>query len=148
REPGGIAQIQNAAADVVQGPRRSPARATVSGRRGADSVRCGVAALARRRLWAYLNYAAVRQEMDSTRVTESEFQRAFGTVAEQGRRAPVTITKDGRDHLVVVSAEEFARLKRRDRQVGLAADLPEEWVEAVRQAKVPEEFSHLNSELD
>jgi prevent-host-death family protein len=73
--------------------------------------------------------------MDLTRVTESEFQQAFGSVTEQARRGPVTITKDGRDHLVVVSAEEFARLKRRDRQVGLAVDLPEEWVEAVRQAK-------------
>jgi hypothetical protein len=34
--------------------------------------------------------------------------------------------------------------------VGLAADaaeLPEEWVEAVRSAKVPEEFAHLDSEL-
>jgi hypothetical protein len=38
--------------------------------------------------------------------------------------------------------------ERRDRRVGLAADLPEEWIEAVRQAKVPDEFSHLNSELD
>lgn len=86
--------------------------------------------------------------MDSSRVSESEFQQAFGAVAEQARRAPVTITKDGRDHLVVVSAEEFARLKRRDRRVGLAADLPEEWVEAVRQTKVPDEFSHLDAELD
>src|SRR5262249_6092292 len=87
-------------------------------------------------------------EMDSSRVTESEFQQSFGAVTEQARRTRVTIAKEGRDHVVVVSAEEFARLKRRDRQVGLAADLPEEWVEAVRQAKVPDEFSHLNSELD
>lgn len=86
--------------------------------------------------------------MDSTRVTESEFQAAFGSVSEQARRTPVTITKDGHDHLVVVSAEEFARLKRRDRQVGLAGDLPEEWIEAVAQAKVADEFSYLNAELD
>jgi prevent-host-death family protein len=86
--------------------------------------------------------------MDTTRVTESEFQRAFGTITEQALRAPVTVTKDGRDHVVVVSAEEFARLKRRDRQVGLAAELPEEWVEAVRRAKVPDEFVHLNAELE
>ena len=86
--------------------------------------------------------------MDSSRITESEFQQAFGAVTEQARHAPVTITKDGRDHLVVVSADEFARLKRRDRQVGLAEELPEEWVEAVEQAKVPDEFSHLNAELD
>jgi prevent-host-death family protein len=86
--------------------------------------------------------------MDRTRVSESEFQRAFGELTEQALREPVTITKDGRDHVVVVSAEEYARLKRRDRQVGLAGDLPEEWIDAVRQAKVPDEFAHLNAELD
>ena len=86
--------------------------------------------------------------MDTTRVTESEFQRAFGALTEQALREPVTITKDGRDHVVVVSAQEYSRLKRRDRQVGLTTDLPEEWVDAVRQAKVPDEFAHLNAELD
>jgi hypothetical protein len=29
----------------------------------------------------------------------------------------------------VLSAEEYARLKRRDRRVGLTGELPEEWVE-------------------
>jgi hypothetical protein len=40
------------------------------------------------------------------------------------------------------------RKKPRDRRVGPAADLPEEWVVAVRQAKIADEFSHLNTELD
>jgi len=44
-------------------------------------------------------------------------------------------------------AEEWERLKRRDRRVGLATELPEEWIEAVRSAKVPDEFAHLDSEL-
>ena len=50
---------------------------------------------------------------------------------------------DGRDELVVLSAEEYARLKRRDRRVGLS----EEWVEAARNAKVPDEFAALDTEL-
>ena len=37
--------------------------------------------------------------------------------------------------------------KRRDRSVGLTTELPEEWVEAVRKAKVPDEFAHLDAEL-
>jgi len=44
---------------------------------------------------------------------------------------------------VVLSAEEYARLKRRDRRVGLS----EEWVEAARNAKVPDEFAALDTEL-
>jgi len=43
--------------------------------------------------------------------------------------------------------EEWERLKRLDRHVGLATDLPEEWLEAVRTASVPEEFAHLDAEL-
>jgi prevent-host-death family protein len=85
--------------------------------------------------------------MAATKVTASEFQQAFGMLSDQARREPVVITKHGRDSLVVMAAEEWARLKRRDRQVGLAAELPEEWVEAVRQAKVPDEFAHLDAEL-
>jgi hypothetical protein len=34
-----------------------------------------------------------------------------------------------------MSADDWRRLKRRDRQVGLTAELPGEWVEAVRNAK-------------
>jgi hypothetical protein len=60
----------------------------------------------------------------------------------------VTITREGRDHIVLVSAEEFARLKRCDREVGLTTELPEEWVDAARSAKVPDEFADLNSELE
>jgi prevent-host-death family protein len=85
--------------------------------------------------------------MVATKVTASEFQQAFGMLSDKARREPVVITKHGRDSLVVMAAEEWARLKRRDRQAGLAADLPEEWIEAVRQAKVPDEFVHLDAEL-
>jgi prevent-host-death family protein len=71
------------------------------------------------------------------RVTTSEFQRSFGKLSDHAFKEAVSITKEGRDHLVLVSADEYARLKRRDRKVGLAGDLSEEWLEAVRKAQVP-----------
>jgi PHD/YefM family antitoxin component YafN of YafNO toxin-antitoxin module len=78
------------------------------------------------------------------RMTEAELQQGFRALADRARREPVTITTpDGRDELVVLSAEEYARLKRRDRRVGLT----EEWVEAVRNAKVPDEFAALDAGL-
>ena len=46
-----------------------------------------------------------------------------------------------------MSADEWARLKRRNRQVGLTTELPDEWIDAIRQAKVPEEYAHLDAEL-
>jgi prevent-host-death family protein len=85
--------------------------------------------------------------MPPKRVTASEFQNAFGMLSDEARREPVVITKHGRDSLVVMPVEEWERLKRRDRQVGLTADLPDEWVEAIRGAAVPDEFAHLDAEL-
>ena len=57
--------------------------------------------------------------MEMTRVTSSEFQAAFGSLSDKARHEPVVITKHGRDSLVVMSAEEWERLRRRDRRVGL-----------------------------
>lgn len=85
--------------------------------------------------------------MQTTRVTASEFQTAFGALSDKARIEPVIITKHGRDSLVVMSADEWERLRRRDRRVGLTTDLSDEWFEAVRVAKVPEEFAHLDAEL-
>jgi prevent-host-death family protein len=91
--------------------------------------------------------------MGMVRVTEAELQRGFGALADRARREPVTITtQDGRDEFVVLSAAEYARLKRRDPRlredrVGPAEDLPEEWVVAVRNAKVPDEFAAFDAEL-
>ena len=85
--------------------------------------------------------------MPATRVTASEFQNAFGMLSDKARHEPVVITKHGRDSLVVMPVEEWERLKRRDRQVGLTADLPEEWVEVIRSAAVPGEFAPLDAEL-
>lgn len=81
-------------------------------------------------------------------VTASEFQKSFGAISDTALREPVFITKQGRAHLVVLSAAEYKRLKRRDRQVGLTSELSEEWIEAVRHAKVPDEYAHLDSELE
>ncbi|OHB32430.1 MAG: prevent-host-death protein, partial [Phenylobacterium sp. RIFCSPHIGHO2_01_FULL_70_10] len=61
---------------------------------------------------------------------------------------PVTITKHGRARLVVVSAAEYERLKRRDRQVFQSADLPDTVLEQIAKAEVPAEFAHLDAELE
>ncbi len=84
--------------------------------------------------------------MEATRVTASEFQQAFGSLSDKARHEPVVVTKHGRDSLVIMAAEEWERLRRRDRRVGLTAELGEEWTEAVRDARVPDEFAHLDAE--
>jgi len=90
------------------------------------------AKLLRHRIWRILtvNYGV---GMEMVRMTEAELQQGFRAVADRARREPVTIatpdgttpdvtTPDGRDELVVLSAEEYARLKRRDRCVALTEE--------------------------
>ena len=79
-------------------------------------------------------------------VTSAEFQRHIGAYQDKALSEPVTITKNGRERLVLLSAEEYQRLKRRDRRVGLTSQLPEEWMAAVRRAKVPRQASRLGAE--
>jgi prevent-host-death family protein len=45
-------------------------------------------------------------------IGESDFLRAFDAMSEMAQKDPVTITKQGRDRLVVMSAEEYMRLRQ------------------------------------
>jgi prevent-host-death family protein len=47
-------------------------------------------------------------------VSSTDFQRNPGPYQDTAMREPVTITAYGRDRLVLLSAEEYARLKRID----------------------------------
>jgi PHD/YefM family antitoxin component YafN of YafNO toxin-antitoxin module len=69
-------------------------------------------------------------------------------LSDKARHEPIVITKHGRDSLVVIPVEEWQRLKRRERRVGLVAELPAEWLEAVRSARVAEELAYLDAELE
>ena len=86
--------------------------------------------------------------MRATRVTSDEFRSDFGSLSDEARRHPLIITQGGKDALVVVSVEEWARLSQRDRGVGAAEDLPDEWLEAVLKAEVPAEYAYLDAGLE
>jgi Antitoxin Phd_YefM, type II toxin-antitoxin system len=80
------------------------------------------------------------------RVTTAEFIKNYGSLADRALVEPVTITKNGRDRLVVVSAEEYERLARRDRRVVRPEDLTEAQVALIGKAEVPPDFTHLDAE--
>jgi prevent-host-death family protein len=80
-------------------------------------------------------------------VSAAEFQRNIGVYQDMALTRPVSITKNGRERTVLLSAEEFHRLKRRDRRVLTAGELSERDVEAIRNAEVPREHAHLNDEI-
>ncbi len=81
------------------------------------------------------------------RVTTAEFIKGYGALADKAMSGPVTITKNGRDRLVLISIEEYERLRRRDRRVLLAEDVAEADLALIAQAEVPAEQAHLDAEL-
>ena len=81
------------------------------------------------------------------KVTTAHFIKNYGTLADKALAEPVTITKNGRDRLVVISADEYARLKRRDRRVVRLEDFTDEEMALIGKTEVQAEFAHLDAEL-
>ena len=84
---------------------------------------------------------------DDVRVTAAEFHRNVGHYQDVALTQPVTITKNGKERTVLISAKEYHRLRRNDRRVYLAGETPDYLIEAIKQAEVPTEYNHLNDEL-
>ncbi len=81
------------------------------------------------------------------RVSTADFIKNYSTLADRALAEPVTITKHGRDRLVVVSVAEYERLKRRDRRVISPADLTDEEVALIARVEAPAGYEHLDDEL-
>lgn len=80
-------------------------------------------------------------------VSSVEASKAFGRISRQALVAPLTITHHGHDSLVLMSAAEYQRLKRRDREVYALNEVPDEIAEAVRAARAPAEADAFNHEV-
>ena len=82
------------------------------------------------------------------RVSSAEFIKSYGQVTDKALSEPVTITRNGRDRLVILSVEEYQRLKRRDRRVVLAGELSAEERRLIAAAEVPAEHAALDAEIE
>ena len=83
--------------------------------------------------------------MNETRVTSAELQESFGRYREVALREPIVVTDDGRESLVLLSAEEYRRLKRQDRRALHPRELGREEIvnlEASQIAEKAAEFDH------
>ena len=81
------------------------------------------------------------------RVSSAEFGDQVERYQDLALLEAVVVTRNGRDRTVMISAEEYRRLKRRDRTVFATADLPADVVEAVRNAKMDPRHNHLDDLL-
>jgi PHD/YefM family antitoxin component YafN of YafNO toxin-antitoxin module len=81
------------------------------------------------------------------RISSADFIENCGALTDKALSEPVTITRDGRDSLVLLSIHEYERLKRRDRRVYRIEDMSPEQLAALERAEVPAEYAHLDEEL-
>ena len=81
------------------------------------------------------------------RVSSADFIKNYGSLTDKALGEPITITRNGRDRLVLLSAQEYARLKKRDRRVVATGELTDAEIDAIGQSTMPEGHEHLDSEL-
>jgi prevent-host-death family protein len=83
-----------------------------------------------------------------TTASAAEVARNFGRFKELAQRGAVAVTSHGRESVVLVSADEYARLKALDDRVALFAhELPADLVEALETAVAPESGKVFDHEL-
>jgi len=63
--------------------------------------------------------------------TAGELVRQFSHYSDVALQEPVIVTKNGRPRNVLLSIKEYERLKRRDQQAFLAADIPERFLPGI-----------------
>ena len=81
------------------------------------------------------------------KVTSVEFAKNYGALSDRALSEPVTITRNGRERLVLLSSEEYARLLRRDRRVVKLEDFSDEEMTLIAATAAPAGHEHLDEEL-
>ena len=81
------------------------------------------------------------------RVSSTEFSKEIGRYQDASLTQPVIVTRNGRDRTVMISAVEYDRLKRNDREVLGIADFTDADAEAVRRAEPSPDSARFNPEM-
>jgi hypothetical protein len=84
---------------------------------------------------------------DIVRISASTFGKEVGRYQDIALMHPVIVSRNGRDRTVMISVEEYRRLKRRDRQVLGLGDFTEADLAAIKKAKPPAEAAKYNDEV-
>ena len=80
------------------------------------------------------------------RVTSNEFQKKFASYKAKAHREAVVITSHGQDDVVLISVDEYERLRQLDQQAVYAHELPETVINELGTAPIPEETHKFDDE--
>jgi PHD/YefM family antitoxin component YafN of YafNO toxin-antitoxin module len=82
------------------------------------------------------------------RVSSTEFGKEVGRYQDVALGEPVIVTRNGRDRTGVIAADEYWWLKRRDRKVYAAGELPDDIVEAIARSEMDPRHNHLEALIE
>ena len=82
------------------------------------------------------------------KVSSAEFQRNIGRYQDLALTQAIAVTRNGRERTVMISTDEYNRLKRRDRQVLTANDYTDEDIARIEASHAPEFTKAFDHELD
>lgn len=80
----------------------------------------------------FVYFIGMSKSDTETTVSAGEFVRQFSHYSDIALNRPVKITKNGRARNVVISTEEYDRLKSRDQQAFFAEDSPKELIDDLK----------------
>ncbi len=83
-----------------------------------------------------------------TKVTSGEFQREFGRYRALAQREPVIITNHGREDVVLLGADDYARLRRYEQKPFHVSQLPREVLEELASVQPPKAATKFNREYE
>ena len=84
--------------------------------------------------------------MPIPKVSSTEFQQNVGRYQDMAQRTPVAITKNGRDHTIMMSAALFEVITK-GRIARKIEDADDETLDEISRAEVPTEYAYLDNLL-
>jgi prevent-host-death family protein len=86
--------------------------------------------------------------MPNVTVSSGDFLKAYGRISETALREPVSITSHGRERLVLLSADEYRRLKQNDRAPLYPWELGDDELRALAVSEPPPAAAGFDHEVD
>ena len=81
-----------------------------------------------------------------TKVTSGDFTREFGRFRALAHREPVVVTHHGRDDVVLIAADDYARLRRYEQKAFHVSQLPRAVVDELGSIEPPKAAARFNRE--
>lgn len=81
-------------------------------------------------------------------VSSAEFQRHFGRYQDAALTQPVAITRNGRERVVMLSVDEYRRLKGREREALPVGALHDAELEAIASTEMASHHRHRDREVE